>query len=184
MALRNVLAITVFTILLSAASLAGQQNNKKMTVFLKDGHQKSFSLSDVSHIDFKDGDMLVNRGSQQEGIPVADILRIEFEATAGGALSLGRNHFLGKWEVGEGVGSAKFTITLEADGQAHKTIGSPHGTWVVVDGEARISWDDGWHDVIRKVGGKHEKFAYEPGKPISDQPSNVTDAKNLNAEPI
>ena len=40
MALRNVLAITVFTILLSAASLAGQQNNKKMTVFLKDGHLK------------------------------------------------------------------------------------------------------------------------------------------------
>ena len=26
-----------------------------------------------------------------------------------------------------------------------------HGKWVYVDGEARVTWDDGWQDVIRKV---------------------------------
>ena len=53
-----------------------------------------------------------------------------------------------------------FFITLDDDGTARKTLGASHGTWTLVDGEARISWDDGWHDVIRKVGGKHEKVAY------------------------
>ena len=33
----------------------------------------------------------------------------------------------------------------------------------MVDGEARIAWDDGWHDLIRKVGPKHEEVAFEPG---------------------
>jgi hypothetical protein len=54
----------------------------------------------------------------------------------------------------------------------------------VVDGEARIAWDDGWHDAIRKVGTKHEKVAFEPGKTFSDEPSNITDAVNTSPEPI
>ena len=78
----------------------------------------------------------------------------------------------------------KCYITLKSNGDATKSIGSTHGTWVVVDGEARIAWDDGWHDVIRKVGSKHEKFAYEPGKSLDDEPSNVTNAVNLEAQPI
>ena len=95
----------------------------------------------------------------------------------------GRNHFVGKWQVGEGNGST-FYITLERDGKARKSLGPPHGTWTVVDGEARISWDDGWHDVIRKVGATHEKRAYEPGRSFDDSPSNLTAAKNLEARPI
>jgi hypothetical protein len=54
----------------------------------------------------------------------------------------------------------------------------------MADGEARISWDDGWHDAIRKVGTKHEKVAYEPGKSFSDTPSNVTTARNTEPRPI
>jgi hypothetical protein len=53
-----------------------------------------------------------------------------------------------------------------------------------VDGEARIAWDDGWHDVIRKVGTTHEKLAYEPGKSLDDQSSNVTAARNTQPKPI
>jgi len=53
-----------------------------------------------------------------------------------------------------------------------------------VDGEARVSWDDGWHDAIRKKGTKFEKFAFEPGKTFSDPPANVTEAQNTNREPI
>jgi hypothetical protein len=54
----------------------------------------------------------------------------------------------------------------------------------VVDGEARIAWDDGWHDLIRKVGTKHEKVAFEPGKAFSEEPNNVTAAVNTSPEPI
>src|SRR5580704_14507875 len=96
----------------------------------------------------------------------------------------GRAHFIGKWEVGEGNNSGTFFITLDADGEARKTLGSSHGTWTLVDGEARISWEDGWHDVIRKVGTRHEKLAYEPGRSFGDSPSNVTAARNTEPRPI
>jgi len=89
-----------------------------------------------------------------------------------------------KWEVGEGGNSGTFFITLEADGDARKTLGATHGTWTLVDGEARVTWDDGWKDVIRKVGTTHEKVAFEPGKSFDDSPSNVTSARNTNPKPI
>lgn len=115
---------------------------------------------------------------------IANVARIEFSSEAK-ELPFGRNRFVGKWEVGVGAfGAGHFFITLEPNGEARKTLGSSHGTWAVVDGEARINWDDGWHDAIRKVGSKYEKRAYEHGKTFSDEPSNVTEAKNTTAEPI
>jgi hypothetical protein len=84
--------------------------------------------------------------------------------------------FVGRWEVGLGAGGQTFYITLEKDGQATKSHGSPHGKWTMVGGEARISWDDGWHDVIRKAGNHYEKAAYAPGKSFSDSPDNITSA--------
>ena len=120
-----------------------------------------------------------------------DVDRIEFKSSPAmaksspPAASPSRKHFIGKWEVGEGNGmGATFFITLEENGEARKSIGASHGTWEMVNGEARISWDDGWHDAIRKVGMKHEKFAYEPGKSFDDDPSNVTDARNTSPTPI
>lgn len=173
-------AVAIFLIAFGTASLAAQRNS--VVIVLKDGHQRTFSISDGMRIEFKNpGTMTVTQGSRQESIPVADISRIDFNAS--NALQVGRNHFLGKWKVGSGAGE-DFYITLEPDGRATKTIGASHGTWVVVDGEARISWDDGWHDVIRKVGDRHEKVAYEPGKSFNDQPNNVTDAKNVTGKPI
>jgi hypothetical protein len=110
-------------------------------------------------------------------------MSFEFDTTATKPSPPGRNHFVGKWKVGQGNG-ANFFITLEASGEARKSIGASHGTWTVVEGEARIAWDDGWHDAIRKVGTKHEKVAFEPGKSFSDETANVTDAVNTSAQPI
>jgi hypothetical protein len=90
--------------------------------------------------------------------------------------------FVGRWEVGTGVGGQTFYITLESDGKATKSMGSRHGKWTVFGDEARISWDDGWHDVIRKAGSRWEKAAYAPGKSFSDQPDNITGATRT--EPI
>lgn len=90
--------------------------------------------------------------------------------------------FVGRWEVGTGVGGQTFYITLERGGKAIKSIGSPRGRWTMYGEEARISWDDGWHDVIRRAGNHYEKAAFAPGKSFSDQPDNITAAAST--EPL
>jgi hypothetical protein len=154
--------------------------HSSIVIVFQDGHRQTVDTSDLARIDFKPPVTVVFKDGRQQSISSTDIARIEFEP---GASAPGRNHFIGKWQVGEGNGS-NFYITLEADGEARKSIGSSHGTWTVVAGEARISWDDGWHDAIRKVGSNHEKRAYEPGKSFDDTPSNVTAARNTQPQPI
>src|SRR6202051_3044365 len=143
-----------------------------IVIVFKDGHRQSLLVADIARIEFKTPVMIVFKSGREQDVPATDIARIEFETSAS-ALVPSRNHFLGKWEVGEGNGF-NFYITLEADGEAKKSIGSAHGTWTVVDGEARISWDDGWHDAIRKVGRKNEKGALGPGKSFGGTASKVT----------
>ena len=122
-----------------------------ITIIFKDGHQQSFRL--------------------------ADIARIDFEPSVSSVSASGRAHFTGEWKVGVGDGmGGTFVITLEPDGQARKTRGSAHGIWTVVDGEAHINWDDGWHDAIRKVDNKYQKVAFSPGSSFSAKPANVADA--------
>jgi hypothetical protein len=152
-----------------------------MIVF-KDGHRQTIEFADITRIDFKSPVVIVFKDGHQQNVPAADVVRIDFEPEGIASLP-SRNHFVGKWEVGEGNGG-NFYITLEANGDATKSIGAHHGTWVLVNGEARISWDDGWHDAIRKVGAKHEKVAFAPGKSFDDKPSNVTAARNTAPRPI
>jgi hypothetical protein len=164
-----------------AGALPAEDHGSLVIVFT-DGHRQTLDAADVARIDFKDPAMIVFKDSHRKNIPAAEVTRIEFESSTT-ASAPGRNHFVGKWQVGLGNGG-NFYITLEPDGEARKTHGSSHGTWTLVNGEARISWDDGWHDVIRKVGSKHEKLAYEPGKSFDDTPSNVTDARTTEPRPI
>jgi hypothetical protein len=165
-----------------AASLAQSQNRGSLIIVFKDGHRQSFSVAEITKIEFKATNIVVIKDGGQQSFPLAEVQSFDFDSAAT-SFPMGRNHFLGKWKVGEGNGGT-FYITLEADGKARKSIGSTHGTWMVVDGEAHISWDDGWHDAIRKVGSKHQKVAFEPGKSFSDEPNNVTDAVNTTAQPI
>ncbi len=136
------------------------QGNGSVVIVFKDGHKQTISMSDIARIEF----------SQPSAAAKAD--------TAAMQQLPGRNHFIGKWQVHENDGHSRaFYITLQDDGTAQKSIGASHGHWQLVDGEARIAWDDGWQDIIKKVGSKHEKFAYEPGRSLTDKPSNVTDAQ-------
>jgi hypothetical protein len=162
-------------------SPAGDRNS--LVIIFKDGRRQSLAVAEIARIDFKAPAVIVYKDGHKEKVAGDEILRIEFEDSGLSAMTPGRGHFAGKWEVGDGNGS-KFFITLDADGEARKTLGTSHGTWTVVDGEARISWDDGWHDAIRKVGSKHEKVAFEPGKSFGDTPSNVTVAVNTQLKPI
>ena len=150
-----VLAVLTLASVSLAVPVAADEQNSLVIVF-KDGHQQTFSMAEVARIEFK---------------------------TSGTPSLAGRGRFLGKWRVGDGAGG-QFFITLEPSGVAGKSIGASHGTWTVVNGEARIAWDDGWHDAIRKVGDKYEKAAFSPGKTFSDPPSNVTEAENTSPQAI
>ena len=57
-----------------------------------------------------------------------------------------------------------------------------HGAWSM-ERPASIGMTDG-HDIIAKVGTRHEKRAYEPGRSFDDSPSNVTYARNTEPKPI
>ncbi len=152
-----------------------------VVIVYKDGHRQTLAAGEIARIDLKSPPTIFYKDGHHEKLR-AEIDRIEFSESAGVNIP-GRSHYIGKWEVGDGNGNL-FFITLDADGSAKKSTGSPHGTWTVVDGEARIAWDDGWHDMIRKRGSKHEKAAFEPGKTFDDQPSNVTQARNTEPKPI
>ena len=158
-------------------------DHSSIVLVFKDGHHQSFAIGEIVSIDFKAPAVVIYKDGHREKI-TADIVRIEFDNPGISASTPSRAHFIGKWEVGQGGGGSNFFITLEADGDARKSIGPSHGTWTLFDGEARITWDDGWHDVIRKVGAKHEKVAFEPGKSFDDTPSNVTPARNTQSKPI
>jgi hypothetical protein len=166
----------------SAKSAASADDRQSVVIVYKDGHRQSLSMAEITRIDIKPPAAIVYKDGHREKLP-ADIDRIEFGASDF-AMTPTRAHFVGKWQVGEGNNGGTFYITLDADGTARKTLGPPHGTWTLVDGEARITWDDGWHDAIRKVGTKHEKCAFEPGKSFDDTPSNVTAARNTEPQPI
>ncbi len=159
----------------------GSDGHGSIMIVFKDGHRQDVKVADIARMEFKTPVLIVFKDGREQNVPAAEIARIEFEPA--GASAASRAHFVGKWEVGDGNGS-NFYITLEASGDARKSIGASHGTWTVADGEARISWDDGWHDAIRKVGAKHEKVAFAPGKSFDDAPSNITAARNTEPRPI
>jgi hypothetical protein len=158
-------------------------DHTSVVIVFKDGHRLSLAVAEIARLDFKSPSVIVYKDGHQEKISTADIARIDFEAIEATASLPGRAHFIGKWEVGDG-NSGHFFITLDPDGSASKTLGASHGTWTLVDSEARITWDDGWRDVIRKVGTRHEKLAHQPGSSFDDSPSNVTAARNTQPKPI
>jgi len=143
--------------------LASKNGPATIVIVFKDGHRQSFNLSDIERVEF----------------PGAEAA----ETAPGNSTSPSRGRFLGKWEVGDGRGN-NFFITLDENGDAYRTLGNEHGKWVYVDGEARVTWDDGAQDAIRKVGSRYQKFAYGSGKSFNDTPDNVTSAHNTNPHPI
>ena len=147
------------------APAASKSATGTIVIIFKDGRRQTFNLSEISRVEF----------------PAAT----ESAADTSPANSMlpSRGRFLGKWEAGDGAGN-NFFITLEENGDARRSSGNVHGKWVYFEGEARITWDDGAQDAIRKVGSRFQKFAYAAGKSFSDSPDNVTNARNTSPHPI
>lgn len=176
------LAFSAFLLLVAYPTAVVADDHGSVVIVYKDGHRQTFAMSQITSIDFKTPAVVVYKDGRHEKI-MAEIARIEFDTSGAAASMPTRAHYIGKWQVGDGSGHT-FYITLDDDGAASKTLGVPHGTWTLVDGQAHIAWDDGWHDAIVKVAGKHEKRAFEPGKSFDDAPSNVTEARNTQSKPI
>jgi hypothetical protein len=136
-----------------------------IVIVFKDGHRQSFNLCDIERVVFP-----VAASAAGETAPINTQLP-------------SRGRFLGKWEVGDGNGFS-FYITLEENGDAWRSLHHEHGKWAYVDGEAQVTWDDGWKDAIRKDGSNYHKYAYGEGKSFTGTPDNVTSANNTAPHPI
>jgi len=147
----------------AGAPPASKSSPATIVIVFKDGHKQSFNLADISRVEFSG--------------------TAEAATAAGSVSSTYPRHFLGKWEVGDGSGST-FFITLYDNGDAKRSLREVHGTWVYVDGEARVTWDDGAQDAIRKVGSGYQKRAFGANKSFTDIPDNVTAAHNTTPHPI
>lgn len=166
---QGIIAIGLFLLIAvglpTKARAAAKESDDAIVITFKDGHQQTFSLAEVARIEFKTPAAHATKNTSSVDMP-------------------GRHHFIGKWTVGDGSGHT-FNFTFDENGQATNNVDQGgHGTWTYIDGEARVTWDNGWHDAIRKVGMKYRKFAYAPGTSFDDKPQNVGDAQKTNAEPL
>lgn len=82
-----------------------------------------------------------------------------------------KGFFVGQFDCGDVV------ITLNADFTARKNKRNPQGKWEFRNGEARIVWDDGVRNVLRRVGeGRFQKLAWKPNVSMDSPPFNTTAA--------
>jgi hypothetical protein len=150
----------------AAGAPASKGNSGTIVIVFKDGHRQSFNLAEIDRVEFPGGSTSAAADTQPYNPAWPP-----------------RGRFFGKWEAGDGNGGT-FTITLKENGEAFRSIGDVRGKWVYSNGEALITWDDGLHDALRKVGSKFQKSAYAAGKTFTDTPDNVTDAHNTAHQPI
>ena len=171
--MRKIVSLAALTTILCLALPGGfaktppSSKNAPATIVIifKDGHRQTFNLADVARVEFP---------------AAAETLA---ETAPANTYAPPRGRFVGKWEVGDGSGNT-FYITLNENGDAWRSLRSMGGKWVIVDGEARITWNDGAQDAIRKAGSKYQKYAYAAGKSFGDEPDNVTSALNTTPQPI
>jgi hypothetical protein len=158
-----VLSLSALPASFAKAAPAKKDSGNSIVIVFKDGHRQTFNLADIERVEF------AGTGTISGASSIPD--------------SPARGRYIGKWVVGDGNGNT-FIITLKEDGNAERSLREIHGTWIYVNGDALITWDDGAKDAIRKAGSKFEKYAYSSSKSFSDDPDNVTSAQNTTPHPI
>ena len=132
---------------LAKTPAASKSSGNSIVIVFKDGHRQAFNLADIARVEFT--------GTT--------------EATAAGSNAdwAARGRFVGRWVVGDGNGGT-FIITLKDDGNADRSLHDIHGTWAYVNGEARVTWDDGAQDAIRVASSLRGKRFEERGEFLCD----------------
>jgi hypothetical protein len=94
-----------------------------------------------------------------------------------GAKAGGATQFVGRWRIVDGAGKTSTFFTLTSSLEAKKSH-APKVTakWEVVGNEARITWSDGWKDIIRPQKEGFAKLGFAPGTSWDDPPTNTEKA--------
>jgi hypothetical protein len=92
--------------------------------------------------------------------------------------------FVARWRIIADDGKTACYFTLSSDSTAVKSHApGVAGKWEVVGSEARITWGDGWKDVLRPDADGVGKVAFGPGVGWADPPTNTQRAvKELPAD--
>jgi hypothetical protein len=84
------------------------------------------------------------------------------------------SQFVGRWRIGDEKGQTASFFTLTKSFDAKKSY-APTVTakWEIVGNEARITWSDGWRDILRPQKGSVLKIAFQPGTSWDEKPANT-----------
>ena len=89
------------------------------------------------------------------------------------------SEFSGTWKLKDTDGTV-FHATLNADGTSKSDWGPGEtGTWKQEGNQARVSWTDGWRDVIIKDANGYRKLGYAPEVPETGEPTNNAPAEKM-----
>lgn len=92
--------------------------------------------------------------------PAAEPIRAPDEAT--------KQRFAGRWRIADSIFTLSGSLTATKSHAPKVT-----GKWEIVGDEARITWSDGWKDVIRPQKKGFQKVAFGPGTSWEDKPANT-----------
>lgn len=93
--------------------------------------------------------------------------------------------FAGSWQIVDAKGKTVSTLTLTGSHTAKKShVPNATGKWEVVSSEARITWSDGWRDILRPQSDGVQKIAFRPGTSWKDKPTNTERAVRESIESV
>jgi hypothetical protein len=87
--------------------------------------------------------------------------------------------FVGRWQISrdDKTGERPFVVTLSKSFEAHKTNGpGVKGKWELIGDEVRITWSDGWSNILRQRDGRAIIMGFKPGTDWNDSPFNTLSA--------
>lgn len=94
-----------------------------------------------------------------------------------------RSPFSGTFLFAHDPGEPGFEVTLEPGGRAWSAANGPgtktRGRWRLMDGAARIEWDDGWRNELLRTGDGWTQKTWAPGTASSDPPVKTVPASKL-----
>ena len=111
-----------------------KERSGTIVIVFKDGHRQTFNLSDIERVEFPAPAVVAERYRpvQSRGASARPLR---------GQVGMRRRQR-----------RQRSISTLKESGEAMRSIGDVRGRWDYVNGEARVTWDDGAQDAIRKIG--------------------------------